>query len=178
MEIVGAVYWGRALDSNEVQQIQIADHNKEVDGYCKGDEKTDAPQKISRRESARRCLLLFFFVNSTGNVLAFVHEHNALAGIERLDITDTRSFLPSLAFACWGFADSQIQVYCYWLMGALYSSFDHSRAVGFYKCIQSLGYSMGFYLIPVSRLSAITQLSLSSFIFVVGTGLSLFELPK
>jgi hypothetical protein len=37
---------------------------------------------------------------------------------------------------------------------------------------------MGFYIIPTSRLSAVLQLVVSSCMFVIGTSLSLLELPK
>ena len=51
-------------------------------------------------------------------------------------------------------ADAQIQVYCYWLMGSFYTSgSDHSRAVGWYKCIQSLGSELLILLFDVSSLT-------------------------
>ena len=92
-----------------------------------------------------------------------------------LDACDIRVF----SFACWGFADAQIQVYCYWFIGSIFETADeHSRAVGYYKCVQSLGYSIGFYLIPPSRLSPILQLVVSSSIFYIGTCLAFMQLPS
>lgn len=88
------------------------------------------------------CLLAFLTINSIGNILAYAQECSAKQnnGPKAHDIADPGALPPSLAFACWGFADAQIQVYCYWLIGSFYSSgSDHSRAVGWYKCIQSLG---------------------------------------
>jgi hypothetical protein len=168
MEIVGALYCGRALDGN------ITVEKKKEKGDSGGETAS------GRRRSAVSCLVLFVIVNTVGNALAFSQEYHVLKnGTEALDISDVRSFWPSLAFACWGFADSQIQVYCYWLIGSQYSSGDdHCRAVGFYKCIQSLGVSIGFYLTPLSRLSALTQLWISSGVYVIGTGLALLQLPK
>jgi MFS family permease len=168
MEIVGALYCGRALDGNST-----AEKNKE-------ESESGGETASGRHRSAVSCIVLFVIVNTVGNALAFFQEYLVLKnGTEALDILDVRSFWPSLAFACWGFADSQIQVYCYWLIGTQYSSGDdHCRAVGFYKCIQSLGVSIGFYLTPLSRLSALTQLWISSGVYVIGTGLALLQLPK
>jgi hypothetical protein len=169
MEIVGAIYCGRALDTgNKVAELNANEQTK------------SSHSGNNRRAAAIKCLVIFVIVNSCGNLLAFLQEfqsfdHDVLA----LDISDPRSIWPSLAFACWGFADSQIQLYCYWLIGSMYNSpNDHSRAVGFLKCTQSLGYTMGFYIIPTSRLSAVLQLVVSSCMFVIGTSLSLLELPK
>lgn len=139
-------------------------------------------QTISnRRTRAVQCLAVFIVVNGLGNVLAAAQEYSAKrAGSPSAhDILDIGVVSPSLAFACWGFADAQIQVYCYWLIGGLYKSgSDHARAVGFYKMAQSLGTSVGFFLIPTSRLSGISQLSCSSLVFAVGILLSFSQLPR
>mmetsp|Transcript_33704 Transcript_33704/g.61945 ORF Transcript_33704/g.61945 Transcript_33704/m.61945 type:complete len:198 (-) Transcript_33704:1338-1931(-) len=120
MEIVGAIVCGRFLDREDPTS---------------GD--------THRRKRAIACLLAFVVINSTGNVLAAMQENAATQNTTTSlahDISDPSVISPSLAFACWGFADAQIQVYCYWLMGSFYSSgSEHSRAVGWYKCIQSLG---------------------------------------
>jgi hypothetical protein len=156
-EIVGALFCGRALDCN------ASDSTK------------------GRRWAAIRCLLLFMLVNTLGNALALIQEYESLqlAVVEALDITDWLTWRPTLAFGCWGFADAQIQVYCYWLLNTLYSTDDdHSRAVGFYKCIQSLGVSIGFSLTPLTRLTALHQLWLSTAVYAVGTGLAFTQLPQ
>jgi len=159
MEIVGAIVCGRFLDREDPTS---------------GD--------THRRKRAIACLLAFVVINSTGNVLAAMQENAATQNTTTSlahDISDPSVISPSLAFACWGFADAQIQVYCYWLMGSFYSSgSEHSRAVGWYKCIQSLGTSIGFYLIPTSRLSEMSQLACSSIVFVIGTALSFSQLPS
>lgn len=151
MEIVGAIVVGRFLD-------------RDIDSMS------------TRRTRAKICLGTFFAINLTGNVFAAMQECEAKKndGIAIAhDISDMSVVPPTLAFACWGFADAQIQVFIYWLMGGMYSSgSDHSRAVGWYKCVQSLGTSIGFYLIPISRLSEMSQLTTSSIIFVLGTALS------
>lgn len=149
-EIIGAVYVGQALDADPTRRKQLA----------------------------IQCLLLFIVVNTTGNLLAWYHEEG-LPEIVAADITDARAMLPSVALAGWGFADSQIQVYVYWLIGTLYETGDdHARAVGFYKCIQSMGVSVGFALTPLSRLGATQQLALSSAVYVIGTALAFAQLPE
>lgn len=154
MEITGAIVCGRFLDKEE--------HGG------------------NRRKIAITCLLAFLVINGTGNVLAVLQERLAIqqSSPTAYDISELGVVSPSFAFACWGFCDAQIQVFCYWLMGSYYSSgSDHSRAVGIYKCLQSLGSAVGFYLIPTSRLSEMSQLLWSSVVFVVGTVLSFSQLP-
>ncbi|KAL7528307.1 hypothetical protein ACHAWF_002514 [Thalassiosira exigua] len=156
MEIVGAIVSGRFLDRE-----------------------SDAPDTSLKRRAAL-CLLTFIAVNGLGNFLAAMQEFNVNQSGTSIahDITDPCVILPSISFACWGFADAQIQVYCYWLVGQFYTSGDdHSRAVGWYKCAQSLGTSVGFYLIPSSRLRPMSQLVLSSSVFFVGTALAFCQLP-
>ena len=158
MEIIGALMTGRFLDS--VNKIA---------------------SDSSRRKRAISCLVAFVLINTTGNILAFKEEHHAdkqsINGTA-YDIASSSAIYPSLAFACWGFADAQIQVYCYWLMSGFFTSgSDHSRIVGWYKCIQSLGTAIGFYLIPASRLSEMSQLVISSLVFVIGVILSFSQLP-
>jgi MFS family permease len=161
-EIVGGLYCGRALD-DYTSSSSLADR---------------------RRRPAISCLCLFIFVNSLGNLLALHQERtvveDANTDANALDIISDwpASLPPSLAFACWGFADAQIQVYCYWIIGTLFQSGeDHSRAVGFYKCAQSLGVAIGVYLTPLSRLSALRQWTLSTIAYVVGIALAFWQLP-
>lgn len=158
MEIIGALMTGQFLDS--VNKIA---------------------SDSSRRKRAITCLVAFVLINSTGNILAFKEEHHAAkhsVNGTAYDIANISVISPSLAFACWGFADAQIQVYCYWLLSGFYTSgSDHSRIVGLYKCIQSLGTAIGFYLIPASKLSEMSQLVFSSLVFVVGAVLSFSQLP-
>lgn len=156
MEIIGAIVVGRFLDNDKSVH--------------------DSPRK-----RAIICLGSFVLINGTGNVIAFFQEISAKHSLDPItnDIAEIRSVIPSSAFALWGFADAQIQVYCYWLIGALYNvGHDHSRAVGWYKCVQSLGTAIGFFSIPTTRLSEIAQLSVSSLLFLVGTALSFTQLPS
>jgi len=155
MEILGAIVVGRFLD-NEKSKYD------------------------SQRKRAIICLVSFVLINGAGNVIAFFQEISAKHSISIAnDISEMRAMVPSTAFALWGFADAQIQVYCYWLIGSFYSSgHDHSRAVGWYKCVQSLGTAIGFFLIPTQRLSEVAQLSVSSLLFLLGTALSFTQLPS
>lgn len=156
MEILGAIAVGRFLDKDKSQH--------------------DSPRK-----RAIVCLGSFVLVNGTGNAIAFFQEISAKHSVGPItnDIAEMRTLIPSTAFALWGLADAQIQVYCYWLIGSFYKSgHDHSRAVGWYKCVQSFGTAIGFYLIPTTRLSEIAQLSVSTLLFLVGTALSFTQLPS
>jgi hypothetical protein len=155
MEIVAALVCGRALD------------------------RTATADKRSRRRAALQCLAVFFVVNSAGHALALAHEVHTATGVPPLDVlTDASSLWPSLAFGCWGWADAYISVYIVWLLGALYEGHDQARAIACYKCVQSLGYAVGFFVSPVTRLSAVGQWMLSSAVFLVGTALSLRQLPR
>jgi hypothetical protein len=122
MEIVGAIVVGRFLDR-------------------------ERGAASTRRTRAIVCLGSFVVINCAGNIFAAAQEYaakrNGGTPIAH-DIAGLSVVSPSLAFACWGFADAQIQVFCYWLMGGFYTlGSDHSRAVGFYKMIQSLGSKFG-----------------------------------
>ena len=116
MEIIGAIVCGRLLDF-------------------------ESPT-VTRRMRAIACLVAFIVINTTGNMLAAIQEYAAKQNGSAVayDIADVNVVIPSLAFACWGFADAQIQVFSYWLMADFFTSGnDHSRAVGYYKCVQSFG---------------------------------------
>ncbi|KAJ8601234.1 hypothetical protein CTAYLR_003236 [Chrysophaeum taylorii] len=86
---------------------------------------------------------------------------------------------PTLAFALWGFSDSYVQAYCYWVIDKLYahSGPETSRAVGLYKFVQSAGWCAGYALLPPRRCPYAAQLALVAASFVFGTLLALFELP-
>jgi hypothetical protein len=106
MEIVGGIYCGCALDDTSLSSSS-----------------SSSTSTTSRRRSTVSCLRLFIIVNSLGNLLALHQEVTAAAAAAlpattAVGVADWPASLPPfLAFACWGFADAQIQVYCYWLMG-------------------------------------------------------------
>ena len=166
MEIMGALLSGRILDDS--------DHKSQ----------TCASAITSRRRSkvSVACLLTFLTVNSFGNLIALKVETEShtshIDDSSAWDIRSPNSWLPSIAFGCWGLADALIQVYAYWILGTIFhSSQDHAISVGFYKCLQSLGFCLGFWLIPLDRLPAFLHLALSSTVFLVGTGLAFWQLP-
>ena len=162
MEILGALVVGRFLD------------------YDKAHSEYPKTKVLCKRARAKICLGSFLVINSIGNILAASQEYDAKTAHMPTahDISSVTVLPPSMAFACWGFADAQVQVYSYWLIGGFYDTgYDHARAVGFYKLVQSLGTAIGYYLIPVSRLLEMSQLILSSFVFISGTGLAFTQLP-
>ena len=85
MEIIGAIVCGRFLDR----------------------EGKGASDTTSRRHRAIVCLIFFVIINSVGNILAANQERNAEKnGIAIAhDISNPSVIPPSLAFACWGFAE-------------------------------------------------------------------------
>ena len=88
-------------------------------------------------------------------------------------------WIPTAAMAAWGLSDAMAQTYAYWLIGNLYDDGqEKARAVGFYKMTQSLGWAIGFALVPVSRVTPLGQLSMTMGTFVVGGLLSLLQLPS
>jgi hypothetical protein len=111
MEILGAIFVGRFLDN-------------------------DKSHHDNQRKRAIICLGSFILINGAANIIAFCQEISTKHSVAtQHDIVEMRAIVLSLAFAMWGFADAQIQVYSYWLIGCLYKTGDnHSRAVGWYKC--------------------------------------------
>ena len=98
--------------------------------------------------------------------------------VQKVGYKDAGVVRPSIIFALWGFSDSQIQTYSYWLMGTLYDSgVEQARAVGFYKMVQSLGWAIGFALVPTDVMEPIVQMGCTAACFVVGLLLSILELP-
>jgi len=80
--------------------------------------------------------------------------------------------------AFWGLSDAMAQTYAYWLIGNLYDDGqEKARAVGFYKMTQSLGWAVGFALVPVGRATPMAQLIMTAASFIVGGCLSLLQLP-
>lgn len=111
MEILGAIIVGRFLDN-------------------------DKSHHDNQRKRAIICLGSFILINGAANIIAFCQEISTKHSVAtQHDIVEMRAIVPSLTFAMWGFADAQIQVYSYWLIGCLCKTGDnHSRAVGWYKC--------------------------------------------
>ena len=137
----------------------------------------------SQRSAAKRCLLLFAVVTSLSFLLCYFQERPcAFSGddkcVKKINYYDKEAVVPTIIYALWGFSDSQIQTYSYWLMGSLFETgVEQARAVGFYKMVQSLGWSIGFFLTG-DIMEPIVQMLCTAACFAVGLALSLKELPK
>jgi len=153
-EVIGGLLWGKFLDSVPLSR---------------------------RRGRAWLSLVLLSLVTTLSFVLAgWVEWPNRWdTKVEELSYDTSSIVLPTCAFTLWGFSDSMVQTYSYWLIGALYEEGDHrAHSVGFYKMIQSAGWSLGFFLTPTHRMPPLAQLFATSSCFVVGTVLALFQLPR
>ena len=116
LEIAGAILSGRFLDRHRTNTT-----NNTGSGSGGMATSSSPPQTI-----AIQFLCIFLAVNSTGNLIAILEEFDAATGSDDAATETTTSaatvtvdvvadpwpvFLrPTLAFVCWGFADSQIQV--------------------------------------------------------------------
>lgn len=77
--------------------------------------------------AAKRCLALFAFVTTASFVLCFFQELPCAFSdddkcTKKVNYYEPEAIMPSVIYALWGFSDSQIQTYSYWLMGTLYDS--------------------------------------------------------
>ena len=167
-DVIGGIITGRMLD---------------------GEAKNATPQH--HRKAAIQCLVLFVSVTIVGNFLALIYEFPCDKSmisseywshkmcLKNISFHDVHVILPSVSYAAWGFADSVVQTFCYWLLGLYFEDVAaQSRAVGFYVCIQSLGWTIGFLTIPTSRMSPMNQLFSTFFSMAIGTLFALFELPS
>ena len=141
-------------------------------------------KSLSQRGAAKRCLALFAVVTAASFVLCYFQELPCAFSdddncVKKVNYYDREAIVPTIIYALWGFSDSQIQTYSYWLMGSLYETgVEQARAVGFYKMVQSLGWSVGFFLMPEDVMEPIVQMLCTAACFAVGLGLALTELPK
>ena len=93
-----------------------------------------------------------------------------------MDIGSSGTATATIAFALWGFADSQVQGYVYWLIPLLFHTGEHqAHAVGLFKMVQALGWAVGFVLVPVDRVPALAQLGLTGVCCLVGTLMALSQ---
>ena len=135
-----------------------------------------------QRSAAKKCLAIFFAVTAVSFALCAAVEKPCAFQAEdcvvKINYDSRDVVVPSVIYALWGFSDSQIQTYAYWLMGSLYEGGnEQARAVGFYKMVQSLGWTVGFALVPSERMEPITQMGCTAACFLVGSVLATFELP-
>ena len=139
----------------------------------------------SKRRSALLVLAGFVVVTAASFVLGGVLEWdvrgNADAAPKKAGFNAATAWItPTATFLLWGWSDSQIQTYTYWLIGALYpdDGSQRTRMVGFFKLVQSLGWCVGFAMLPEDRCSDFAQLVVQGAFFGVGTLLALLELPS
>ena len=143
---------------------------------------------------AKSNLLYFLAITTIGNIVALYMEVATCTGPSEsgsgcLEIVDDSPevrhkngwqnlLAGSVVMLAWGFSDSQVQAFSYWLIGVSYDDGqDKARAVGFYKFVQSAGWAVGFALSPTQRLPALVQLILTVVCNIIGTWLALCALP-
>ena len=137
------------------------------------------------RAAAARQLVVFGVVTTAGYGIALSYELDAatrdwpMSDVAKLRVNQTEILPPTAAFALWGLSDSQVQAYAYWLMRQLFAEGpEQSRAVGFYKMVQSLGWCAGFALVPSARMPPIVQMALTFACALVGIALAFLRLPS
>jgi len=165
-DVYGGIIAGNLLDGEYRKQI-------------------DSERKNLHNIVAKQCILLFVVVNVVGNICAVIQEWPCIHGdeasscITNISIAEWRVILPSIAYASWGFTDGAAQTYCYWVMGIFYgnSTSEESRVIGFFTCVQSAGWCLGFLFVPLSRMKAQWQLAMTFVSFIVGILFALVELP-
>jgi len=153
-EVIGALFAGRSLDS------------------CKPEH---------RRNRAFQQLAFFLVITLLGNAGAFYYEirRSSTGAPTNMEFDQGVSVAATVTNALWGTSDAMIQSYAYWLITVSYTGGSElARATGFFKMVQSLGWTAGFLLVPEERFSAIGQLIMITVVCVAGTALALLELPK
>ena len=175
-------YGNRFFDSRALGIELAAFYAAEIaGGWVAGLMLDNNPSPVS---AARRTLALFALATALGNALAGWGEVAAAlvaingSSVTQLPLDDVAIVPPTFAFLLWGFSDSQVQAYSYWLIRQLYEGgAEQARAVGFYKMVQSLGWTIGFQLMPAKTLAPIVQLFLTVGCWAGGTLLAIFVMP-
>ena len=131
-------------------------------------------QKLNNHRNAAVRALLWFCGTS---VLAFTLA--ATVVFKKQESSSATLVLATFAFGLWGFSSSIAQAFCYWLIDVLYDQTgpDRARAVALYKLLQSLGWCVGFALLPVNRCPNTGQFLLNALSCFLAFFLALFELP-
>ena len=141
-------YGNRFFDSRALGIELAAFYAAEIaGGWVAGLMLDNNPSPVS---AARRTLALFALATALGNALAGWGEVTAAlvaingSSVAQLPLDDVAIVPRTFAFLLWGFSDSQVQAYSYWLIRLLYEGgAEQARAVGFYKMVQSLGWTIG-----------------------------------
>ncbi|KAF4659556.1 DUF895 domain membrane protein [Perkinsus chesapeaki] len=99
--------------------------------------------------------------------------NKVISDVDKIDLTHSYYWYPCIVYMLYGYGDSIVQTFSYWIMGAI--SADNAtlaaRYTGFYKGIQSLGAAIAWAMdLPELGLSYSTQ-------FWICWGLFLFGMP-
>lgn len=169
-EVISGVIVGKVLDAGESNDPTT---------------NSSALHTSRLRKAAMRCLSVFIIITTIANLIAVLEEKKYVSYTEagtRIELNFTQVsdiFAPTISFVLWGFSDGFIQTYSYWLIGIMFTNREEvTRVVGFYRCMQALGWATGYALAPTSRISPTLQLGLINVVFVAGFLCSLRELPR
>eukprot|EP00615_Pteridomonas_danica_P009072 CAMPEP_0114330364 /NCGR_PEP_ID=MMETSP0101-20121206/1705_1 /TAXON_ID=38822 ORGANISM="Pteridomonas danica, Strain PT" /NCGR_SAMPLE_ID=MMETSP0101 /ASSEMBLY_ACC=CAM_ASM_000211 /LENGTH=182 /DNA_ID=CAMNT_0001460357 /DNA_START=275 /DNA_END=823 /DNA_ORIENTATION=- len=118
---------------------------------------------------AFRAYSVFFVVTSVGYGVALVNEVNNQNEIISDRDSLSNMLFGSVAIFSWGFTDALIQGILYWKLSLYYEDDkDQSRAVGFFKMVQSAGWCIGFAISPPTRVSPLIQCALTAACYIIG----------
>jgi len=98
-------------------------------------------------------------------------------GAPAREFFEAGNLLPTVVYFLYGLADSILQVYVMWLLGTFFRGDRLARAVGYYKFVQSAGWSLGFALTPLERLAPMTQFYTTAASFLLSAALLAGALP-
>ena len=130
-------------------------------------------------------VLLSIVSLALGYIVEAPYAHSVVAdgaggwadGAPAREFFETGNLLPSAVFFLYGLADSILQVYVMWLLGTFFKGDRLARAVGYYKFVQSAGWSIGFALTPLERLAPLAQFYTTVASFVLSAVLLAGALP-
>ncbi|KAF4651995.1 DUF895 domain membrane protein [Perkinsus olseni] len=95
---------------------------------------------------------------------------NIVADADRIDLTDTTYWYPCIVIILYGFGDSVIQIYTYWILGTLSAANATlaARYTGFYKAVECIGATSSFIVdLPELRVAYTTQFWICWGIFLI-----------
>ena len=98
-------------------------------------------------------------------------------GVPAREFFEAKNILPTVVYFLYGLADSILQVYVMWLLGTFFQGDRLASAVGYYKFVQSAGWSLGFALTPLERLAPMAQFYTTAASFLLSAALLAGALP-
>ncbi|EER16176.1 conserved hypothetical protein [Perkinsus marinus ATCC 50983] len=96
---------------------------------------------------------------------------NVVGDDEKLDLTDSKYWYPCIVYLLYGFGDSIVQTFSYWVMGAIAGENASlaARYTGLYKGIQSIGAAISWTVdLPGIHAAYTTQFWICWVLFLVG----------